>query len=63
MTVILTHATLAVIGFILGIFVYRNNTNILSKKAEEVDKIWDKLKLTEKINGLEEKIDSLLSKK
>jgi hypothetical protein len=62
MTVILTHVATAVVAFILGVFVYRNNTNLIAGKAEEVDKIWDKLKLTDKIKSLEDKVDSFLTK-
>lgn len=45
---IISHAVVGVIGAVIGIFVYRNNIKPISKVADKVDEVWDKV---------EEKID------
>ena len=45
---ILSHAVVGIIGAIIGIFVYRNNTKPISDVADKVDKVWD---------DVEEKLD------
>jgi tetrahydromethanopterin S-methyltransferase subunit C len=41
---IVTHVIAAVIGAVVGIFFYRNNTKDVSKIADKVDKVWDDAK-------------------
>lgn len=63
MITILTHLAIAILGFVIGVFVYRNNTDLVGKKAEEVDQLWDRLGLTDKFEKLEKKVDELLDRK
>lgn len=52
---ILTHLAAVVVG----VFIYRNNISLIDKKADTVDKIWDKLNLTQKFDNIEKKLDEL----
>lgn len=38
---IVSHAVVGIIGAVIGIFVYRNNTKPIRKVADKVDKVWD----------------------
>lgn len=58
-TEILTHGVAALAGAIIGIFIYRNNLKLISKRADKVDNVWDKLELTDKFEDLGDKIEEL----
>lgn len=62
MSALIIYPLLLVTGAVIGIFIYRNNTDVISSKADQVDKIWDRLGLTDKLKALEDKIDNLSKK-
>ena len=43
LTVVITHLAVGVIGAVVGIFVYRNNTKAIGAVADKVDAIYDSL--------------------
>lgn len=45
----------AVVGFVIGIFVYRNNVNLFAPIAEKIDAKYDRLEA--KIDELKRKLD------
>ena len=49
----------AIIGFLVGVFVYRNNTNLLSPIADKIDKLSDDMET--KIKELEAEVKRLKS--
>jgi hypothetical protein len=57
MITILTYAGVAALGAITGIFIYRNNTKLIDKKARKVDAVWKELDLTDKFDDLGDKIE------
>ena len=63
MTTIITYATVAILSAVIGIFIYRNNTKVISKQADKLDAIWDEHELTDKIKELQEKLNEKLENK
>lgn len=59
---ILSYVAVAVLGAVVGIFIYRNNVDLIGKKADAVDAIWDRLNLTEKFDEIGDKINELSDK-
>lgn len=43
MTPVIIAVVSAIVGFVAGVFVYRNNTKEISKIADKVDELYDKI--------------------
>ncbi len=56
MSEIVSHVLVAVIGFVIGVFVYRNNVKDADPIASKVDKKWDEY-VKPKLEELEKVIE------
>lgn len=59
---IITYGIVFLVGAIVGIFIYRNNEDLFSSKADRVDKLWDDLELTDKFDNLKEALKDAANK-